>query len=69
MLALRRPAAPFTHMQAKLQGLEPEAMYQVTASEGGLNLQAPGAELRQHGVSIQIPDQPGSQVLLYRRVG
>lgn len=67
VLALRRPASPFTEMRAVLRGLDPETSYEVRAIDSAEVTQISGQHLLSRGMVIQISDQPGTALFLYRR--
>ena len=68
VLAFRRPASPFPLMQARLQGLEPDRYYEVRNQDSGETLRASGRALLAEGFPLEIAQQPGTVLLLYRRL-
>ena len=67
VLAFRRPMAPEASITVKLGGLEPGADYEVTYEDYGIALIKSGRELAD-GLSVKIPEAPGSLLIKYRRV-
>ena len=67
VLAFRRPLAPEASITVKLGGLELGADYEVSYEDYGLALVKSGRELAA-GLSIKIPESPGSLLIKYRRV-
>ena len=67
VLAFRRPSSPFTAMTAKLHGLERAADYEIQAEGAGLQRRL-GLELCESGLTIEIGEQPGSRLYLYRKL-
>ena len=66
-MAFRRQHSPFTQMQAALQGLEPEAMYEVESLDTGAVVRASGSDLMAGGIRIEIGEKPGSAAFVYHR--
>jgi alpha-galactosidase len=67
-LALRRPASPFAVMIPKLQRLDPDAHYDVRDADTGNTQRVSGQDLCNSGLRIEINDQPGSRLLVYKRL-
>jgi alpha-galactosidase len=67
VLAFRRQDSPIAMIEAKLQGLADAAQYEVRDLDGGEAWTTSGAALGA-GVKIAIEDQPGTRVLIYRKV-
>lgn len=67
VMAFRRPQSPLVALEAKLQGLEEGAQYAVRDVDGGEESIVSGAQLAS-GLMLEINDQPGTRVLVYRRV-
>jgi alpha-galactosidase len=67
VLAFRRHQAPEAAITISLHGLAPEADYEVTFEDYGITLYKSGRELSS-GLSVKIPEAPGSLLLKYRRV-
>ena len=67
VLALRRPNSPCPLMETPRHGLDAEASYEVEAMDSGDVVQATGRDLLAQGITIQITDQPGSALFVYRR--
>lgn len=68
VLALRRKDSPYPEVQAVLQGLDPEATYELTWLDEGRSETHTGAELANGGALIGIGEKPGSAIVLYRRI-
>ena len=67
ILAFRRHQATESSITVVLHELEPEADYEVTYEDYGITLFKTGRELAS-GLSIKIPESPGSLLIKYRRV-
>ena len=67
VLALRRPQSPFSVMTPKLQGLDPDATYEVQDWDTKETLRTTGCELMEKGLRLEITEQPGSKLLLYKK--
>ncbi len=67
VLAFRRPQAPGASIVVKPRGLDPEADYEVAFEDYGITLVKTGRELAL-GLTIKIPEAPGSLLVFYRRV-
>ncbi|MBN2022607.1 MAG: alpha-galactosidase [Pirellulales bacterium] len=65
--AFRRADSPYQSARFPLQGLVPDAKYEVANVDGSQAREATGAELMTQGVLIQIDDKPGAAVMTYRR--
>ena len=68
VLALRRPASPFTSLTAKLSGLDPSAVYEIRDQDTGEKKHISGNDLVEAGLEIKIDTQPGSKLFLYRKL-
>lgn len=68
ILALRRPKSPFSAMIPKLEGLDPGAEYEVEDIDSGNKQLISGKDLLEKGISLQIEEQPGSRLLVYKRI-
>jgi alpha-galactosidase len=68
VLALRRPASPYSRLQAVLQGLDAEAVYEFTNVDSGETLRGPGREWLAGRLHLEITSRPGSALRTYRRV-
>jgi alpha-galactosidase len=68
VLALRRQRSPFIQMQPPLCGLAREARYQVRSCDGGETAIHDGRRLMEQGIPVCIEQQPGSALLVYRRI-
>jgi alpha-galactosidase len=67
VLAFRRPQAAATSITARLQGLEAGADYELDFEDYGLSIVRNGRELAA-GITLKIPEAPGSLLVKYRRV-
>jgi alpha-galactosidase len=67
VLAFRRHQAPEASITVSLQGLDPAGDYEVSYEDYGITLVKSGREL-EAGLSIKIPEAPGSLLIKYRRV-
>lgn len=68
ILALRRPKSPFSAMQPHLSGLDPNGKYELEDIDTGAKMQVQGKDLLETGVQLQIDNQPGSKLLVYRKI-
>lgn len=66
--AFRRTKSPETKKTLLLKGLDPDATYEVTNLDGGAPTRATGKDLMHAGFPIQLSDQPGSAILVYKRI-
>jgi alpha-galactosidase len=66
--AFRREECAEESLNLKLQGLDPQADYALKDLDSGKNLEASGRKLMDEGLTVTIPDRPGSVLLSYRRV-
>ena len=67
ILAFRRPLAMAASIAISPHGLDPAGDYEVTFDDYGISVIKNGKELA-GGLSIKIPDAPGSLLIKYRRV-
>lgn len=67
VVAFRRQDSPLVALEAKLQGLDTDARYEVRDCDGGEPRILSGAELAA-GLPVEITAQPGTRVLVYRMV-
>jgi alpha-galactosidase len=67
VLAFRRHQAPAASITVKLQGLEPAGDYEVSYEDYGVAVFKSSRELAA-GLSVKIPEAPGSLLIKYRRV-
>ena len=67
VLAFRRPLAADASITVKLQGLNPGADYELSYEDYGITIFKGGPELLS-GLSIKIPEAPGSLLVKYRRI-
>ena len=68
VLALRRSASPFTALKAQLKDLNATATYELQDLDSGDRRQVSGRELMETGIQIDIDEQPGSRLLVYRKL-
>ncbi len=66
--AFRRADSFYEAARFKLNGLDPEADYQVTNLDAGDGLVMAGRELTEVGLLVVLKNQPGSGVITYKRV-
>lgn len=66
--AFRRPRNSFYGIDLKLHGLMPETAYELTNVDTGQTLRLTGKELREKGLPVEIPEQPGAAVIRYHAV-
>jgi len=62
----RRPKSVCTTGTLVLKGLTPDKSYQVENLDTGERLKMTGQELMTTGLTVQMPEKPGSAVFLYR---
>jgi alpha-galactosidase len=67
--AFRRADSMYESIHARLQGLDPDAVYTLTSLDIDGKTQRTGSELMQEGLSIPIKEQPGSAVIIYKKNG
>ncbi len=67
VLAFRRQLAAVSSIAVNLQGLDPDADYEVSYEDYGITVFKTGRELAA-GISIKIPEAPGSLLIKYRRI-
>jgi alpha-galactosidase len=67
VLAFRRPQAAAASITVNFHELNPDADYEVNFDDYGITLFKTGRELM-GGISVKIPDAPGSLLIKYRRV-
>ncbi len=65
IIAFRRGECPDEKMEVKLQGLIPEADYELTDDETGKKMVVKGAELAK-GFTLSIAEKPGSLMFWYK---
>jgi len=63
----RREKSPQEGGSFKLRGLQSDAFYTVTNLETGESRRLPGRTLMEEGLSVKIPNAPGSAIIAYRR--
>ena len=67
VLALRRPDSPFSAMTAKLHGLDPNAQYEFKDLDTAETITKSGQECLDTGLNLQITQNPGSRLLVYKK--
>ncbi len=67
VLGFRRSLALASSITVKFRGLEPAADYEVSYEDYGVVVNKTGRELAE-GVTLKIPEAPGSMLIKYRRV-
>ena len=68
VVAFRRHAAPFAVWEARLQGLETAASYDVCAWDSGLTWRSSGRQLMAAGFAVPVETGPGSALFTYKRI-
>jgi alpha-galactosidase len=66
--AFRREKCIFEVGRLRLRGLDPEGQYEVTDLDSGEPRQVSGREITTRGLAVTIPEQPGSALILYRKL-
>jgi alpha-galactosidase len=66
--AFRREKCIFEVGRLRLRGLDPEGRYEVTDLDAGEPRLVSGREIATRGLQVTISDQPGSALVVYRRV-
>jgi alpha-galactosidase len=65
--AFRRSESPFEAGRFRLQGLDPNATYELTDLDSGTATTESGQVLRDDGLPIAVPSVASSTVIEYRR--
>jgi len=68
VLAFRRRESPFESLNARLKALEADAMYEIRSFDDECVTRISGGELMDKGIRIEIDEQPGTAVLIYKRI-
>ena len=68
VMAFRRPESPYESARFKLNGLDPEADYQVINLDADDGLVMSGRELTEQGLSLVLKNRPDSAIIAYKRV-
>ena len=55
-------------MDFRLQGLEPDAKYEITDLDTRQTTKQTGRELMEKGLTVSIDSRPGSAIVVYRRI-
>jgi alpha-galactosidase len=66
-LAFRRQLATAAAITVSLRGLDPAGDYEISYEDYGITVMKSGRELAA-GLSIKIPEAPGSLLVKYRRL-
>jgi alpha-galactosidase len=66
--AFRRAQSPIEKVMFKLRGLDAAAQYSVSNLDAPGESQFSGRELEEHGLPVEIKDQPGAVILIYKKV-
>lgn len=66
VVAVRRSESPYNSAQFELHGLRPDAGYSIRFESSGRTIDATGAELM-HGLTVTIPRERGTELVVYRR--
>jgi alpha-galactosidase len=66
--AFRRPQSPFAKSAFKLRGLDAAAQYSVTSLDAPGQSRFTGRELEEKGVPVEIGEQPGAVIIVYKKV-
>jgi len=64
--AFRRPQSVYEAARVRLQGLNPDARYEVVNFDAPGSTESTGQELMTKGLLLTIPDQPGAVVIVYQ---
>jgi alpha-galactosidase len=64
----RRTKATDAKKSLPLKGLDADATYEVRNLDGGTPTRASGKDLMSSGVSVELSEQPGSAVLIYKKL-
>ncbi|MBM3290424.1 MAG: alpha-galactosidase, partial [Candidatus Hydrogenedentes bacterium] len=67
VLALRRPASPFSVMTPVLHELDPGATYELRDADTGKVDVRTGKELMEKGLELTVDTQPGSKLIFYKK--
>ena len=67
IVALRRPASPFSAMTAPLHALDPDARYELRDVDSGAVHVQTGKDLVEKGFQLEIDARPGSKIVAYRK--
>ena len=68
VVAFRRHESPFPRWEARLQGLEPEADYDLFSWDDQGTRRMTGSQLMMEGFVVTIDGKPGSALFTYKRV-
>ena len=66
ILALRRKDSLFAEVTARLRGLDSKATYELRNLDDGKVQKISGKKLCESGLKIEINDQPGSKLFIYK---
>jgi alpha-galactosidase len=65
--AFRRETSDYESIRVKLQGLTPDAVYELTNLDVPGTVETSGRELLEKGLSIAIGERPGTAVIVYKK--
>lgn len=68
IMAFRRPRCRVSSIDVSLNGLDPDAAYEVTSFDDGSVLRFLGSELMCQGITVEIAEKPGSALLKYKKL-
>jgi len=68
VVAFRRTDSPYESARFKLTGLHPDAHYVLTNFDVSGTTRAPGRDLVENGVLVELTDQPDSAIITYKRL-
>jgi len=68
VLVFRRPKSPFVEASLRLQGLEPEAVYESLDADSGAVVTAAGKEWMEEGLRVEIPNKPAAKLFMYKKL-
>lgn len=66
--AFRRAQSVYRAAEFRLRGLDPAATYEVTDLDSNRTQRAPGRDLLERGLAVELPDRPAAALLTYRRI-
>lgn len=66
--AFRRSQSPIVKARFELRGLDPSAKYSISNMDVPGESQFTGRELQEKGLPVEISDQPGAVLIIYRRL-
>lgn len=67
--AFRRDASVYESARLRLQGLDPQAAYEVTdLDKPDAPAQVFGRDLMESGLRVELPARPSAALIVYRRI-